>query len=195
MIVIIVEGYRDGLMKIFTQSTENRTQSLVVGAYYVLDASLPPAPTYVPQRERGLVRWFWVLEKNSLRTNNMQVFPKLIPWGFLYSCFVAAPLTIWWNKGLRWWRRSRDRRWRRKRRGGNEKSHGLGAAYRLAPTSLLPPPLSQLGLLIPSNWRSFFRLWVAFFLWISKSHWNTTPQCEVTHGWSRSAASCNENTD
>ena len=56
MIVIIVEGCRDGLMKIFTQSTENRTQSLVVGAYCVLDASLPPAPTYLPQGERGLVR-------------------------------------------------------------------------------------------------------------------------------------------
>ena len=75
----------------------------------------------------------------------------------------------------------RDRRWRRKRRGGDEKSHGLGAAYRLAPTSLLPSPLSQHGVLILSNWRSCFGLWVAFILQISKSHvWNTTPQCEVT---------------
>ena len=82
--------------------------------------------------------------ENFLRTNNMQVFPKLIPRGFDCFCFVAAPLTMWWNKGLRWWR-SRDRRWRRKRRGGDEKSHGLGAAYRLAPTSLLPPPLSSLS--------------------------------------------------
>ena len=58
MIVIIVEGCRDGSMKISTQNTENRTQSLVVGAYYVLDASLPPAPTYLSQGERGLVRYF-----------------------------------------------------------------------------------------------------------------------------------------
>ena len=46
----------------------------------------------------------------------------------------------------------------RKRRGGDEKSHGLGAAYRLAPTSLLPPRLSQHGVLILSNWRSCFGL-------------------------------------
>ena len=45
-------------MKISTESRENRTQSLVVGAYYVSDASLSPAPTCLPQGERGLVRYF-----------------------------------------------------------------------------------------------------------------------------------------